>query len=522
MGRRSWPVRDVVEIYLHWQSGSSVQAIARSLGVDRKTVRKYVQAAEAAGMGRSPPRTAEEWADFVRKQFPELVDPKARSHRFSELDAHLEFIREGLQTNHVTTVWQRLCRKAELDVSLSTFRRYVRLVMPEALDPKRVAVWRPEVVPGEEAQVDFGKLGVWTDPRTGKRHPLWVFVMVLSYSRHLFAWPVLRLDKLTWLRCHVQAFAFLGGAPRRLLLDNLKDGVVKPDLYDPQLNRAYEELATYYGVLLDPCRAGHPKDKPRVERIIPYLRDSWWQGETFGSVAEMERELPRWCREVAGQRIHGTTGQRPFVVFETEERAALLPLPEQPWELAIWTTAKVAPDAHCAVGGALYSVPWRYLGQRLDVRLGEKTVQFYRGAELVKTHPRCYGRGRQTDPADLPPDRIAFFQRTPRWCREQAAAIGPGVLQAVTELLAENTLAHLRQAQGILRLAETYGPERLETACQRALAYGDPRYRTIRNILQQGLDGQLRFELAGAAAEAGACLRGPEAFALAPIPDEEA
>lgn len=242
MGRRSWHVRDVVEVYLHWQAGDSIQAIARSLGLDRKTVRKYIRTAEAAGLDRNHQRSAEQWAAFIRQRFPELVDARVRSECFRELDAHQEFIRDGLRTNCATTVWHRLCRQTGLGVSLSSFRRYLRLVMPEMLDPRQVTVWRPEVAPGEEAQVDFGSLGLWEDPRTGKRQRIWAFALVLSYSRHLFIRPVLRLDSLSWLTCHVAAFGFLEAVPQRIVLDNLKDGVLKPDLYDPQYNRAYQEL----------------------------------------------------------------------------------------------------------------------------------------------------------------------------------------------------------------------------------------------------------------------------------------
>lgn len=145
-------------------------------------------------------------------------------------------------------------------------------------------------------------------------------------------------------------------------MDNLKDGVLKPDLYDPKFNRAYDELGRYYRTLIDPCRAGHPKDKPRVERVIPYLRDSFWRGRQFASLEEADREAPRWCLEVAGARIHGTTRQRPLELFQREEQPCLLPLPPEPWELAVWQRAKVAQDSHASVARSLYSVPYRYMG----------------------------------------------------------------------------------------------------------------------------------------------------------------
>ena len=137
--------------------------------------------------------------------------------------------------------------------------------------------------PGSEAQIDYGRLGSWTDPATGTRRTVWAFVMVLACSRHLFVRPVIRMDQRRGPWRHVEAFAFFGGVPARLVPDNLKTGVDRPDLYDPQINRSYAELAAHYGVLVDPARAFKPKDKPRVERAMPYVRDSFWRGREFTS-----------------------------------------------------------------------------------------------------------------------------------------------------------------------------------------------------------------------------------------------
>jgi len=163
-------VRDIAEILEHWQAGRDNSAIARSLGVDRKTVRKYVAEAEARGVKRSTPLTREQWVVFVREHFPEAVDRMARSPWVTELARYGDFVREQLSTNKVTTVWQRLVERTGIGVSLSTFRRYVRSQMPDALPQKPVPIWRPEVEPGEEAQVDFGYMGPWTNPQTGRRH----------------------------------------------------------------------------------------------------------------------------------------------------------------------------------------------------------------------------------------------------------------------------------------------------------------------------------------------------------------
>jgi hypothetical protein len=174
-------------------------------------------------------------------------------------------------------------------------------------------------------------------------------------------------------------------------------------------------------------------------------------------------------------------------VFHAVEREALAPLPSAPFVLATWSAARVGPDIHATVAGTLYSVPWRHIGDRLDVRATESMVQLFHHGQLVKTHPRK-DRGKQTDLSDYPPEKIAFHMRTPTWCRRQAAGIGPAAVVVIDELLADNALFRLRAAQGVLGLADKHLPDRLEAACAKATAAGDPSYRTIKGILTAGTE----------------------------------
>jgi hypothetical protein len=215
---------------------------------------------------------------------------------------------------------------------------------------------------------------------------------------------------------------------------------------------------------------------------------------------------------VAGPRDHGTTHTPPLLVFQTIEQPAMLALPTTPFEIVTWAKAKVGRDCHAQVQNSLYSIPSRYVGQRLDVRLGAKLVRFYAGTELAKTHLRGKPGQRQTDWNDYPPHKADFFQRTPNWCREQASQLGEHVRAAVDELLDQHHLHFLRQSQGIIRLAEKYGEVRLDAACQRALAYGNAHYRTIKTILEKGLEPHLAEPAPPAIASVGAYLRGPDAL----------
>ena len=252
---------------------------------------------------------------------------------------------------------------------------------------------------------------------------------------------------------------------------------------------------------------------------MPYVRDSFWRGREFTSLPQMQAEAVRWSLGVAGRRAcRPLEGAAPAAVFEAVEKDALRPLPAEPFVLATWATAKIGPDIHAQVDRVLYSVPWQHIGKTADVRLTATMVQFFIGGRLVKTHPRKV-RGKQTDFADYPPEKIAFHMRTPAWCRRQAAGIGPSCEHLIGELLADNALYRLRAAQGVIGLADRHDPGRLEAACAKAIAAGDPSYRTVKGILAAGTE---RDDLPAAASGDGgaaAFLRGPASFAnVIPLP----
>jgi transposase len=522
MARRTFDVVDVTEILVHWQAGRSISEIAQSLGVDRKTIRKYVAPAVAAGIvPGGPPPGEERWAELVREWFPGLADTRLRQVTWPAIEPHHDYICGQLGAGvTVTTVHQRLRDEQGLAVSIASFRRYVSANIPEEIRRSQVKVLRPYPAgPGQEAQIDYGRLGRWLDPAGGKPVTIWAFVMVLACSRHMFVRPVIRLDQQAWSECHVKAFAFFGGVPARLVPDNLKTGVERPDLYDPKINRAYSELAAHYGFLPDPARAFRPTDKPRAERPMPYVRDSFWRGRAFTSLAQMQAEAERWCTGVAGQRAcRPLDGAAPAGVFTAIEKDMLLPLPADPFVLATWAKAKIGPDIHARVGKVLYSVPWRHIGKTADVRVTDTMVQFFVGGDLVKTHPRKVW-GKQTDFGDYPPEKIAFHMRTPAWCRNQASSIGPACEQVIAGLLADNALYRLRAAQGVIGMADRHAPARLEAACAKAIEAGDPSYRTIKGILAAGTDRDPLPATASGDGGAGAFLHGPASFAnVVPMP----
>ncbi|MFJ2021932.1 Mu transposase domain-containing protein [Streptomyces nodosus] len=274
-----------------------------------------------------------------------------------------------------------------------------------------------------------------------------------------------------------------------------------------------------YGALVDPARAAKPKDKPRVERPMPYVRDSFWRGREFTSIEHMQAEAVTWSQQVAGRRkCRPLGGAAPMTVFDALEAAELLPLPPTPFVLARWSTATVGPDIHIKVGRTLYSVPWKLIGRKVDVRSTATMVQVFHDGSLVKTHT-ALDQGKRTDKSDYPPEKIAFQMRTPVWCRSQASEVGDACRAVVDQLLEVNVLYRLRAAQGVLGLRKKYGETRLEAACARAIAVGDPSYRTIKGILIAGTETDPEPETSGDAG-AAAFLHGPaRLFATVATPD---
>ncbi len=231
----------------------------------------------------------------------------------------------------------------------------------------------------------------------------------------------------------------------------------------------------------------------------------------------MQAEGERWCREVAGMRAcRPLDGAAPAAVFEAAEQGRLAPLPAGEFVLAEWRTAKVGPDIHASVAKVLYSIPWRHIGKALDVRLTFSMVQFFDRGELVKTHPRKQ-RGKQTDLAGYPPEKVAHFMRTPAWCRRQAALIGSSCTRVIDELMTDNALYRLRAAQGVIGLAGKHDTTRLEAACARAIEAGDPSYKTIRGILAAGAEASPPAAAPGGS-DASAFLRGPGEIFAAVLP----
>jgi len=483
MAGRRCAVLDVREMLRRLRLGESARAVAKGLGVSRNTIREYAAWFEAesllAGDATALPSAGELQQRLARTE-PVAQPPRLMPYR----DEIAELVGAGLQ---VKVAWERFSSAhPDQRASYTAFRRFVRRYVEER--PRR-AVVRLEVAPGDEAQVDFGYAGLV--PRAPGEPPAktWVFVMTLSHSRHQYVELVQDQTVGTWLALHRNAFAFFGGVPRKIVLDNLKAGIIKASVTDPEVQRAYRECAEHYGFIISPCVPRSPEHKGKVERDIQYVKRSFLAGRTFRSLEEGNEEAIDWVLKHAGLRIHGTTREVPLHVFEQRERAALLPLPAAHFDLVEWKQAKLHPDCHVVFAKGYYSAPHPFIGERLWLRATSRVVQLFHDHQLVATHGRAFRPGqRVTNPAHLPPKKLRYLMQTPTWCRERAAQIGPATLDFIVQLLGDEVLDRLRGAQATLRLAENFGEARLEAACRRAVACDAIAAKTVQCILHRGLD----------------------------------
>ena len=333
-GRRS-PVTDIREILRRLQLGEPDRRIARDLGVGRNTIARYRQWATDQGLLQAALPEPAVLAALLQPA------PAARPPHEQSL---VEPFRERVKALHDggvegQAIWQLLVEEHDFAGSYSSLKRFLRRLDP----PEARATLRVEVDPGEEAQVDFGYAGLFLDPERGHVRRAWVFVMTLSYSRHQYAELTFDQTVDTWLRLHRMAFEFIGGVPRRVVLDNLRAAIVHATLYDPELQRSYREFAEHYGFLIAPCRPRTPEHKGKVEQGgVHYVKRNALAGRAFRDLHDGNRHLLRWCVEVAGRRVHGTIKRIPLEVFDAVERAALAPLPLTPWELVEWKRRPIA------------------------------------------------------------------------------------------------------------------------------------------------------------------------------------
>jgi transposase len=477
---------DIYEIVSRWHAGYSISHISRALNIDRKTVRRHLASAEQAGIARTEPLPPRE------KLLPTLAPLQHTIERPMPARSAFEPYRQEILDllGHADdplkpkTIYEVLCLRHSLKASYSSFKRFMRSLDADGSGKRTTC--RFETDPGEELQIDYGKVGQIKD-ETGRLRSIHAFIGTLSFSRLKFIEFVFTQDQQSFVASHLHMFAFFCGVARILVIDNLKSGILKPDRFDPVLNPLYGEMAAHYGCFIDAARVRRPQDKGKVERAVPLARELFRKLKTLYpdlTLGEANTRALEWCRYDNGQQQHGTTGRKPWEHFDAEERAALIPLPETPFELATWKQVKVHPDQYIQFDRKSYSVPVRYVGQTLWARGTDRVIELYASDfARIKTHIRSR-HYRITDPSDFPEDvRVMMKDVAVRQLLGQARRVGPATLAYVTSILEPHAKRNYRKAQGILGHVERFGTDQVEMAAATALASGLLRYHDFKELL---------------------------------------
>ncbi len=466
--------------------GWSLRRIQRTTGVRRETAATYLK---AAGIARRPPANwrrqppakpaNEVITDFGAELTTAAPEPK-RSPSASACAPYRDAIELGLSRGrNAMAIWQELVDTSGFVAGYQSVRRFVRKLQPGP-SPEACAVI--QTAPGEEAQVDYSSGPMVRDPLSGKYRRTRLFVMTLGYSRKSVRLLVFRSSSQTWAELHEQAFRRLGGCTRVVVLDNLREGVLAPDIYDPSLNPLYRDVLQHYGSVPLPCRVQHPDRKGKVESGVGHAQKTPLKGLRFESLAEAQTYLDHWETRWADTRIHGTTKRQVAVMF-AEERPALVPLPVEPFRYYQYGERTVHLDGCVEVEAAYYGAPPGWIGRRVQVQWDARHVRLLNPAtgQLLREHLRQARGGHRIKDEDRP-------RKTPLGTLEllrRADQAGSQIGALCRGMHGERGETAVRRIQGVLSLAKKYGAATVDDACAAALEVGICDYRFVRRYLER-------------------------------------
>ncbi len=409
-----------------------------------------------------------------------------RSPTASACDPYREIIEAGIALGRNSmAIWQGLVDDHGFAAKYASVMRYVVKLRGSRQVEARVVI---RTQPGEEAQVDYGEGPMVRDAASGKYRRTRLFILTLGYSRksvRLLSW---RSSSRIWAELHEQAFRRLGGATRIVVLDNLREGVLHPDIYDPTLNPLYVDMLKHYGATAVPCRVRDPDRKGKAESAVGHTQRTPLRGMRFETIEEGQIYLDRWDANWADKRIHGTTKRQVAAMFE-EERPHLLPLPVEPFRYYQHGERTVHLDGHVEVDGAYYAAPPGLIGARLPVQWDGERVRLLERTtgRLLREHLVQHRGGYRTPEADKP-------SRTPQTtlqllARSRHAGRHIGVLCA--EIHRSDGEVGIKRILGLLSLARKHGAPTVDAACAAATDMGVPTYRFVRRYIERRIAPQL-------------------------------
>ena len=487
-------VREVLRLR---QQGRFQREISRLVSLDRKTVRRYLEVAAAAGFDAGGGEISD---DVIAAVLARLRPGRPGWHgaSWSRLEGQHAFVKEQLEAGLTLTKVRTLLRRRGCEVPYRTLYRYCEAEFQIGGGRETVRVADGE--PGHELQADFGRLGKVGLP-AGVRRVVKGLILTACVSRHQFCWPTYGETVAEVIEGFEEGWEFFGGVFRVVIVDNLKAVVDRADALNPRINPTFLEYSQARGFVVDPCIVASPTQKARVERAVPYCRESGFAGENFADIQWARRGMRRWCVEEAGTRIHGTTQRRPLEHFMEVEQAQLLGAPDSRYDTPIHVQAKVARDHHIEVVKALYSVPGARIGQHVDVRADSKLVKISQRGQLLRIHPRQAPGGRSTVVEDMPEFKRGYAMRDLDYLKREAAGHGEQI-GVYAERLLDDPLpwTRMRKVYRLLGLVKRFGADRVDRACKRTLELDVVDVVRVQRMLERALEstrqeeaGQLRL-----------------------------
>jgi transposase len=463
--------------------GWSLRRIERAAHIRRETVGTYLRAAGIAvrppgGWGRHPSKAAIEVSTD-----PEAKNPPGqpgRSPSASACEPYREIIEAALaKGRNAMAIWQDLVDGHGFAGRYASVKRFVRKLCGASALEARVVI---ETAPGEEAQVDYGTGPMVRDPATGKYRRTRLFVMTLGHSRKAVRLLVFRSSTQVWAELHETAFRRLGGVTRVVVLDNLREGVLTPDIYDPKINPLYADVLKHYGVVALPCRVRDPDRKGKVESGVGHAQKTPLKGQRFESLEQAQTYLDRWEERWADTRIHGTTKRQVAAMF-AEEKPALLPLPVEPFRYYRYGERSVHLDGCVEVEAAYYGAPPGWIGRRIQVQWNASHVRLIDPVtgQLLREHLRQQRGRHRIQEQDRPTRTPLSTQQLLKRAEKAGAHIG-ALCQAMHRNLGEEAV---RRILGVLNLTKKYGVASTEEACAMGLETGASHYHFVRRYLER-------------------------------------
>jgi len=469
MAFREVTVLEVKEVVRRWLAGEAKKAIARKTGVSRNTVRGYIKAALKSGLrkGAARPVTDEQIAAVLIELRVPVERPRGEAWELCE--RHRDFIEKKLGDDVMLSKVGRLLKRQGVEVPYATLHRFA--VRELGFGHQAPSIPVSDCAPGAEVQLDTGWMVALEPDVLGKRRRFRAWIFTSVYSRHRFVYPCFEETTKSAIEACEAAWTFFGGVFAVIIPDNTKVIVTRADPLRPLINETFLEYAQARGFTVDPTRAGHPKDKARVERSVPTVREDCFRGEKLRSIEDCARRAEVWCLDEYGMRRHTRTQRMPREAFEADEKPKLKAAPTEPYDVPLYFDPKVAPDRHVNVAKALYSVAIEYRGKKLKARADRTTVRLYLKGQLIETHERQPPGGRSTKPEHFPPEQLAYAQRDTAFLVRQAEGQGPHVGRFAKALLDNpQPWTRMRQCFALLSLCKRFTPERVDETCALALA----------------------------------------------------